>query len=228
MKREGLPEDLFYLAFIESGFVVGAKSRASAVGIWQFMAGTGSHYGLYIDDYIDERNDPVRSTKAAAKYLRKLYQAYQNWELALAAYNTGEYRILTAVMKGETRDYWQLSKKKFLPRETRNYIPKLMAAMKIAKNYKKYGFHKNYQAKKFGKVKGIEVPSGVSLKKIASTFKLPINDLKQINPHIHSGEISPSFQKYKIWVPELRYEYAELQKLSYISLFQSEENLLTK
>ena len=212
LRSEGLPEDLFYLAFIESGFVIGAKSRASAVGIWQFMAGTGTQYGLYIDDYIDERNDPVRSTKAAAKYLRKLYQAYQNWELALAAYNTGEYRILTAVMKGETRDYWTLCQKKFLPRETRNYVPKLMAAMKIAKNYRKYGFYKSRELKKFGEVKGVSIPSGVSLKRVATTFNLPYRSLKEINPHISEGEISPSFDEYKIWVPSKRYAFAMMQK----------------
>ena len=119
---------------IESGYSTGAKSWASAVGIWQFIRGTGKRYGLKINKYVDERKDPVRATRAAARYLASLYRVYQNWELAMSAYNAGEGRVLGAIMRGHTRDFWELSRKKLLPRETRNYVPKMMAAVKIGQN----------------------------------------------------------------------------------------------
>ena len=140
LSENGLPEDLYYLAFVESGFVVNAKSSASAQGVWQFMKGTAKQYGLVVDSYMDERNDPIRSTEAASKYLRKLYSAYNSWELAFAAYNAGEYRVLSSIMKAEDRDFWKLSDKKMLPKETRNYVPKILAARHVAKNWSRYGF----------------------------------------------------------------------------------------
>ena len=135
-----LPDDLVYVALIESGFSPKAHSRSNAVGYWQFIYGTGKRYGLRIDGYVDERRDPVLSTHAAVNYFKDLYSLFGSWPLALAAYNTGEYRVNRAVLKYYNRDYWYLISKKAIPRETRNYVPKLIAAIRIANNPAKYGF----------------------------------------------------------------------------------------
>ena len=120
---------------------------------------------------VDEREDPIRATEAAAKYLRKLYSAYESWELAFAAYNAGEYRILTSIMKGETRNYWKLADKKLIPPETRNYVPKIIAAMKIARNLERYGFELNPEKESliFPDLRAYEIESPVRVSSIAKT-----------------------------------------------------------
>lgn len=110
LEENDLPAELYYLAMIESGFRTDAHSHASAVGVWQFIPGTARRYGLRIDRYVDERRDPIRATEAAAKYLRDLYNVFGSWHLAMAAYNAGEIRVLRAVFKGRTRNFWELIK----------------------------------------------------------------------------------------------------------------------
>ena len=134
LKEQGIPTELYYQAMIESGFATHATSTASAVGIWQFIPGTGRRYGLRIDQYVDERRDPMRATIAAAMYLKDLHNVFQNWYLAMAAYNAGEGRILGAIMRSGTRDFWEMVKKRSLPSETMNYIPKFLAATTIGHN----------------------------------------------------------------------------------------------
>ena len=140
LKSEGVPEELIYIALIESGFNSKAYSRASAVGYWQFIRGTGKHYGLKQNWLVDERRDPIHSTRAAAQYFKALYHAFGSWHLAMSSYNAGEHRVLRAIMGNVTREFWSLHEKKQLPRETRDYVPKFIAAAKIASNPKKYGF----------------------------------------------------------------------------------------
>ncbi|MCK4689599.1 MAG: lytic transglycosylase domain-containing protein, partial [Candidatus Marinimicrobia bacterium] len=137
LRKHGLPDELFYLALIESGYNPSAYSYAHAAGPWQFIAGTGARYGLKRNWWMDERRDPIKSTYAAAKYLRELYDEFDDWFLALAAYNCGELRVWRAIRWEGTRDYWKL---RSLPRQTRNYIPTLMAGIIIALNPQKYGF----------------------------------------------------------------------------------------
>ena len=141
LKEQGLPMNLVYVALIESGFSAKALSRANAVGYWQFIYGTGKRYGLKIDGFVDERRDFVLATKAASQYFKDLYSLFGSWHLALAAYNSGEYRVNRAVLRHYNRDFWYLSSKKALPRETRNYIPKLIAAIRISQDPQKYGFY---------------------------------------------------------------------------------------
>jgi hypothetical protein len=136
----GLPEDLAYLAMIESGFNPEAQSPAGACGMWQFIKGTGVRYGLVIDGYIDERRDPVKSTRAAARYLRDLYKQFGSWYLAAASYNCGERRVQMELNKGNHENFWELSADKCLPTETKNYVPQMIAATIIAKNPEKFGF----------------------------------------------------------------------------------------
>ncbi len=140
-REYGLPEDLAYLAMIESGFNPEAQSPAGARGLWQFMKGTGVRYGLVINGYVDERRDPVKSTHAAARYLRDLYRQFGSWYLAAASYNCGEKRVQKELNKGNGQNFWQLSADKCLPSETENYVPQMIAATIIAKNPEKFGFN---------------------------------------------------------------------------------------
>jgi hypothetical protein len=136
----GLPEDLAYLAMIESGFNPDAQSPAGACGMWQFMKGTGVRYGLIIDGYIDERRDPVKSTRAAARYLQDLYKQFGSWYLAAASYNCGEGRVQRELKQSNNKNFWELSANKCLPSETKNYVPQMIAATIIAKNPEKFKF----------------------------------------------------------------------------------------
>ncbi|MCY4444566.1 MAG: LysM peptidoglycan-binding domain-containing protein [Proteobacteria bacterium] len=198
LKEEGLPTELFYLALVESGFRPTARSTASAVGIWQFIRSTGKRYGLAVNYYIDERKDPVRSTRAAARFLASLYRVYQSWELAAAAYNAGENRVLSAIMRGHTRDYWELSSRKLLPRETRNYVPKIMAAIKIGQNLERYRF--TFKAKNdYGIPVAASVPGGVRLRHVAAVAGVSETSLRSLNPHL-KRHITPPGKAYKVWV----------------------------
>ena len=140
LTETGLPQDTLYLAMIESGFSPHAKSTASAVGLWQFIAPTGRGYGLRIDYWVDERRDPEAATAAAMAMLDDLYRLFGDWPLAWSAYNAGTGRVRRAVRKQGTDDYWELVRLKGLPPETRNYVPKIMAAAIIGKHPERYGF----------------------------------------------------------------------------------------
>jgi hypothetical protein len=140
-REYGLPDDLAYLAMVESGFNPKACSPAGAKGMWQFIKGTGRRYGLVINRQVDERFDPEKSTQAAARYLRDLYEQFGSWYLAAASYNCGEKRVERELRKSSYRNFWQLSANKCLPDETKNYVPQMIAATVIAKNPEKYGFN---------------------------------------------------------------------------------------
>lgn len=152
LKQNGLPEDLVYLAMIESGFNNHARSRARAVGPWQFISATGKRYGLMVNWWVDERRDTRKSTLAAVEYLRDLYTMFQGWELAAAAYNAGEAKIARAIRRFGTTDFWELSRHRFLRPETRDYVPKIIAAALIAKNRTQFGFPASTVRPKEGEV----------------------------------------------------------------------------
>lgn len=139
-REAGLPEDLAYLSLIESGFSARAYSHSGAAGLWQFMRGTGVKYGLRVNWWIDQRRDPVLATRSAALYLKDLHDEFNSWALALAAYNAGEGRVANAVARTGTKNYWKIRQTRAFSRETRNYVPKFIAAMTIARNPEKYGF----------------------------------------------------------------------------------------
>ena len=190
-KEHNMPLDLVYVALIESGFSPKALSRANAVGYWQFIHGTGKRYGLRIDGYVDERRDPILSTRAAVNYFKDLYSLFGSWPLALAAYNSGEYRVNRAVLRHYNRDFWYLSSKKALPKETRNYIPKFIAAIRIAKNPDKYGFHNlNYQDPINYDL--LKIKKSISLAKLAKQMGVPDKEIKRLNP-IYKGEYVPIY-----------------------------------
>jgi peptidoglycan lytic transglycosylase D len=136
LKKEGLPPDLVHLVFVESGFNVHARSVSAAVGPWQFLRSTGRLFGLTVNQWVDERKDPEKSTVAAARYLKHLYSIFGDWPLALASYNAGEGTVLRAIKKQGTTNYWDLR----LPRQTEDYVPQFMAVLAISRDPEKYGF----------------------------------------------------------------------------------------
>ncbi|MBI2712817.1 MAG: transglycosylase SLT domain-containing protein [Bdellovibrio sp.] len=140
LRQNGMPQDLVYLAMIESGFNNLARSRARAVGPWQFISATGKRYGLMVNWWVDERRDIEKSTLSAVQYLKDLYSMFQSWELAAAAYNAGEAKIARAVRRFGSKDFWTISKHRFLRPETRDYVPKIIAAAIISKNRGQFGF----------------------------------------------------------------------------------------
>jgi membrane-bound lytic murein transglycosylase D len=190
LRKNGLPEDLIYIALIESGFSSRATSHASAVGYWQFIRGTGKRYGMEISTLIDERRDPVLSTQAAAEYFKGLYSIFGSWYLSMASYNVGENRVKREIMQNYTRDFWDLARKRRLPRETINYVPKFVAAKLIAKNPEKYGFSDiEYEPPiEFDVVK---VDRPVNLRLMAEKMGLEYSDFKTLNPKF-KGEVAPT------------------------------------
>ena len=193
-----MPVDLVYLAMIESGFNVRARSHMGAVGPWQFISSTAKRYGLRVDSWVDERMDPEKSTIAAANYLRDLYNMFQSWELAAAGYNCGEERVQAAIDRFQVYDFWEISEHT-LPRETKDYVPKLMAALIIAKNPEKYGFRGiEYQEPK--PVEKVLVLPQRSLKDIAAVIGADYISLRDFNPSL-IREATPPGGSYKINVP---------------------------
>lgn len=190
LRDNKLPEDLFYVALIESGFSSQAFSHASAVGYWQFIRGTGKRYKLQINKLVDERRDPDLSTRAAGEYFKDLYARFNSWYLAMAAYNVGEGRIDRAIKKYKTRDFWVLAKnRRALPAETDNYVPKFIAAKLIAKNPDKYGFDGiDYMPPiEFDR---ITTDTAVNLRVMAEKMNINYEDFKALNPK-YKGEIAP-------------------------------------
>lgn len=199
LRENQVADELFYIALIESGFITKARSHAGAVGVWQFIRGTGKRYGLAIGRGIDERKDPMRATAAAARYMTDLYNIFNNWYLAFAAYNCGEYRVLRAIVAGKTRDFWKLSELGLLPKETRHYVPKFLAAMKIARNREQYGFQSNAVAVR-PELKSVNVPGGTRLADLAKSSEIPLHDLMAANPHLLNKKVPPGSKEYAVWV----------------------------
>jgi membrane-bound lytic murein transglycosylase D len=190
LRDSGLPEDLFYIALIESGFTSNATSHASAVGYWQFIRGTGKRYGLEISKMVDERRDPVMATQAAADYFKGLYSLFGSWYLAMASYNSGENRVKRQVMRNSTRDFWELVRKKQLPKETMNYVPKFIAAKIIAKNPDQYGFDGIDYMPPI-EFETITLKESINLRAMADKMNIPYEDFKAYNPKF-KGEIAPA------------------------------------
>ena len=192
LKEEGVPEELIYVALIESGFNSKAYSRASAVGYWQFIRGTGKYYGLKQNWLVDERRDPIYSTRAAAQYFKALYQAFGSWHLAMSSYNAGEHRVLRAIMGNISREFWDLHQKKQLPRETRDYVPKFIAAAKIASNPQKYGFVHVANQEPFS-FEVVRMNKGVSLSAFAKNLGVSASEIKRLNP-IFRTDLAPVYK----------------------------------
>ena len=204
LAEHGLPKELIYVPLIESGFSPTAHSHASAVGYWQFISDTGRRFGLEINTYVDERRDPVLSTVAAINYYKNLYSRFGNWYLALASYNTGENRVGRAVRKHGSRDFWRLSARKALPRETRNYVPKFLAALHIAKRPELYGF-KNINHHDPLVFDTVKVDRSISLVELSKALKMEFKEISRLNPVYRSDFVPvPKSEKVEIRVPKGR------------------------
>jgi membrane-bound lytic murein transglycosylase D len=201
LKKNGLPEDLVFLALIESGFNMKARSHARAVGPWQFIKGTGQRYGLRVNQWIDERRDWIRSTDAAAKYLKDLYLMFESWYLAASAYNAGENKILRAIETVNTHNFWRICQTHALRRETKDYIPKLIAAAIIAKNPAKYGFADVAYEKPL-EFDTVTIDFPVSIKTIATLIDAPEDDLLDLNPELAHGVVPPGAGPMDLRVPQ--------------------------
>jgi peptidoglycan lytic transglycosylase D len=182
-QKEGVPQDLIYLAMAESGFQPLAVSRAGARGMWQFMAGRGSMYGLERDWWVDDRQDPVKSTQAAARHLKDLYNEFGDWYLAMAAYNTGPGNIQRAVERTGYADFWELYKRGVLPQETRNYVPIIVAVTIMAKNPTQYGLE-NVVPEQPVPTDQISIDYPVDLRLVAECLDTSADTLQQLNPSL--------------------------------------------
>jgi membrane-bound lytic murein transglycosylase D len=200
LKENGLPEDLVYLALIESGFNPYAYSRSKASGPWQFIYLTGKRYGLKVTWWVDERRDPEKSTIAAAKYLKTLYDMFECWYLAAAGYNAGEKKIINAIKRYRTEDFWELIKYRYLKRETKDYVPQMIAAALIAKDPEKYGFS-GIEYEEPLRYEKVEVPAVVDLRLIAKACEISVEELKDLNPELLRWCTPPDSPSYEIKIP---------------------------
>jgi len=195
----GLPDELKYLAVIESALNANAVSRAGATGLWQFMASTGRLYGLTMNSVIDERRDPAKSTDAAARYLRDLHKIYDDWVLALAAYNCGPGNVNKAITRsGNKKDYWEIYSR--LPRETRGYIPQYIAAVYAINYYKEHDLSPlpiNFPIA----VDTIMVNKDIHLTQISEIIGIPLGELKALNPQYRTGLIPASSKPLALTLP---------------------------
>lgn len=198
-KDNGLPEDLVFVALIESGFNPYAYSRSRAVGHWQFIKGTGRLYGLRINTWIDERRDPIKSTRAAARYLKDLYARFGSWPLAMAGYNAGERRIQRALVKSKADDFWGLRSSRYIRRETKGYVPKYMAATIIAKNPERYGFTLDYHEPL--RYDTVSVSGSADLRVVAQAAGITYKEIKELNPELRTALTPPYMKKYLVRLP---------------------------
>ena len=195
--RYGLPEDLVYVALIESGFSPKAYSVAKAAGPWQFISETGRRYGLRIDWWADERRDAEKSTHAAASYLRDLYGMFESWPLATAAYNAGEGKIQRAVTRYKSDDFSELIRHRYLKQETKDYVPKMLAALTIAKDPEKYGFGDvAYEAPL--DLRTVTVPGGTDLATVARLLDVPVETICEWNPELRRFCTPPNRERYDL------------------------------
>ena len=199
-REAGLPEDLIYLAMVESAFKPRAVSRAGARGIWQFIRGTGRLYGLEQDFWVDDRFDPEKATLAAARHLKDLYEDFDDWYLAMAAYNSGPRRVERAIRRAGSRDFWTLAAKRYLPRETRSYVPLILAAVVIAKNPEAYGFTPSTAVPLEHDVVRLDYP--VDLETAAKAACASVDDLKLLNPELRRWVTPMDRSDYSLRVPK--------------------------
>jgi membrane-bound lytic murein transglycosylase D len=203
LRERGMPEELLYLAMIESGFSPFATSRVAASGVWQFMGPTARAYGLTVDAWVDERRDPIRATAAALDYLQELNERFGSWYLAAAAYNTGPTRVASALRRhgvgqgGDEAFYWKIIHD--LPLETREYVPKILAAALLAGQAEHFGFEVERDLPYL--FDRVLLPGGTSLVSVADALDLPHSLVRQMNPHLIRG-VTPPGRSYLVRVPQ--------------------------
>lgn len=200
LEEEGLPKDLVYLSMIESAFKPRAVSRAGARGLWQFIASTGKLYGLRQDYWVDDRFDPEKATRAAARHLKDLHDEFGHWYLAMAAFNAGPRRIERAIQRTGERDFWTLAQRRYLPRETRSYVPLILAAAIIAKNPEAYGFARPAGTTMEYDVAELDHP--VDLETAAKSAGTTVDEMKLLNPELRHWVTPLDRERYPLKIPK--------------------------
>ncbi len=199
-REKNLPDELVFLPLIESGFNMHAYSPKKAVGLWQFIPGTAKKYGLKIDWWVDERRDPIKATIAASEYLSDLYGMFGSWNLALAAYNAGEGKILKALKKTKTDDFWALRETKYIKKETKNYVPSYIAATAIALDPESFGFE-NVAYHTPLEYDEVTINSPIRLITIAKLIGVEVEDIKELNPELRQSCTPPNVENYTLKIP---------------------------
>ena len=199
-RQQGLPDDLVYVALVESGFTPTARSHANAVGMFQFISTTGKRYRLEQNQWIDERRHPLKAARAAAEYLSFLYDTFGSWPLALAGYNCGEKAVQTALDQSGRKTFWELAQSGYLPSETREYVPKFYATVKIVRDVNRYGFHFDPQQYK-PKHETVPVPGGVKLAWFEKQSGVSESSLRTCNPELCQDVTPPGGAPYDLCVP---------------------------
>lgn len=199
IRRRGMPDDLKYLAIIESMLNPNATSRSGAAGLWQFMKGTGKMVGLEVNSVVDQRRSVELSTQGALDYLQSLYDRFGDWNLAIAAYNCGPGNVAKAIRKSGSKDYWKL--RKYLPKETQKYLPRFIAAMYLTNFYQHHGLTPNEVDTDLTNTITLSVNQSIKLSTLAKELGLE-NDkiLRQLNPEYLSGYV-PGKSQYTIRIP---------------------------
>ena len=201
LRKKDVPEDIVFLSLIESGFNPNAYSIANAAGPWQFIASTAKRYGLEINWWKDERRDPIKSTEAAADYLKDLHGMFGSWNLAMAAYNAGEGKIMKAMKRSKADDYWDLLGTKHIRTETKEYVPRFIAASMIAANPSEFGFKEiDYHAPLSYDEVELEYP--IDLAVAAECSGTTVEEIKKLNPELRRWCTPPDADRYIIKVPE--------------------------
>jgi membrane-bound lytic murein transglycosylase D len=200
LREYGLPSDLKYLSVVESALNPKAVSRVGATGLWQFMPTTGSDYGLRTNSAVEERSDPVKSTDAAMRYLKDLFHQYNDWALALAAYNSGPTRVNNAIRRSGSRNFWRLQR--FLPEETRNYVPAFIAATYICNYFSIHNLNPYYPDLDLQLTSFVKVHEGISFRDIADATGVSYGDLKILNPGFQRGYVPPSTNGHYVVLPQ--------------------------
>lgn len=198
LKEEGVPQDLIYLAQAESAFQPQAVSRAGARGIWQFMPFRGGEYDLERSYWVDERSDPEKATHAAAQHMRDLYAMFGDWYLVMAAYNSGPLNVVKAVERTGYADFWELQKRNALPKQTRNYVPIIIALALVAKDPALYGIH--VEAEKPAKVDTVRPGHRISLRLVADATGADLDELRELNPELLRN-VTPAGPHYELKLP---------------------------
>jgi membrane-bound lytic murein transglycosylase D len=200
-REESIPLDIMYLAQVESLFKTNAISSARARGIWQFARGTAIRYGLRVDSYVDERSDPEKSTRAAARYLNDLFAMFKDWNLVLAAYNWGEGKVLQLMKRSGLNNFWEMTelRRRNFPRETKNHIPLIMASIILAHNPEKYGLPKKLEPPL--SCDKLSVSKPIDLRSVARVLNVTLEEVKQLNPSLRGLSTPPSYAGFELKVP---------------------------
>lgn len=220
LKKYGLPEDLKYLSIVESGLNPEARSRVGAVGLWQFMPSTGRLFGLNQDWYIDERMDPEKSTEAACKYLKQLYNMFDDWELALAAYNTGPGNVRKAIRRsGYKRDFWSIYR--YLPRETRSYVPQFVAVVYTLNHIDEHNLFEEVPEYAI-ETDTVVVNQFISLKALSEQLNICEDELVKLNPELRRNVIPEMIKNYALIIPADKYDFIAANRTSLLDSAGSE------